>query len=131
MDYASKNKKATIGIRGMTCNSCVKTIEQNLGDSPGVIFIKVSLRDEEGVMTFSPLKTTVDTLVQEIVDMGFEASLKSVFDAETGEKPKCEVNDKNMVSIELHEGMSFVVFSSLRLGARLLRRWGRVGGGGG
>lgn len=107
MDYVSKNKKATIGIKGMTCNSCVKTIEQNLGEFPGVLSIKVSLSNEEGIVVFSPLKTNAEKLVQEIEDSGFEASLKSVFDAEPEEEPKCEVIEKNMVSIELHEGNVF------------------------
>ena len=130
MDCVSKSKKATISIKGMTCNSCVKTIEQNLGEFPGVLSIKVSLSNEEGVVIFSPLKTNADTLVQEIEDSGFEASLKSVFEAESEEEPKCEANDKNMVSIELHEGMSFDFSSMMSIQGWVADKVGQRGGGG-
>ena len=106
MDTVSNTKKAKISIKGMTCNSCVKTIEQNIRGLPGVLSIKVSLSNEEGIVIFSSSKTTADTLVEEIEDSGFDASLKSVVDVEPSEEPISDVNEKNMVSIELHEGMS-------------------------
>ena len=110
MDPVSNNKKATIGIKGMTCHSCVKTIEQNLGERPGVISIVVSLSNEEGTVIFSTSKTNADTLVQEIEDSGFDASLKSVVDVDSGEKLKRDDNKKGMVSIELAEGRSEIPF---------------------
>ncbi len=114
MDPVAKSKKATIGIKGMTCHSCVKTIEQNLGELPGVISINVSLSNEEGIVIFSPSKTNADTLVQEIEDSGFDASLKSDVDAEPGEESTSDKDDKHMVSIELHDGMNNILCMGLQ-----------------
>jgi Cu+-exporting ATPase len=106
MDPVSNNQKATIGIKGMTCHSCVKTIEQNLGELPGVISVNVSLSNEEGTVIFSTLKTNAETLVQVIEDSGFDASLKSVVEVQEGKKLKSDNEKKGMVSIELDEGTS-------------------------
>ncbi|CAB4000640.1 Copper-transporting ATPase 2 [Paramuricea clavata] len=112
MDSVTKTRKAIIGIQGMTCHSCVKQIEQNLGEQPGVISIKVSLSDEEGTVIFSLSKTNADRLVQEIEDSGFDASLKSVVEVEHEEQLTSEVNDKNMVSTELHGDESKLIVSA-------------------
>ena len=109
MDSVTKTRKAIIGIQGMTCHSCVKQIEQNLGDQPGVISIKVSLSDEEGIIIFSLSKTNADRLVQKIEDSGFDASLKSVVEVEHEQEFTTEVNDKNMVSIELRGGIFEII----------------------
>ena len=106
MDPVSNNQKATIGIKGMTCHSCVKTIEQNLGELPGVISVNVSLSNEEGTVIFSTLKTNAETLVQVIEDSGFDASLKSVVEVQPEKKLKSDNEKKGMVSIELDEGTS-------------------------
>ncbi|XP_064610075.1 copper-transporting ATPase 1-like isoform X2 [Liolophura sinensis] len=62
-----------IGIKGMTCNSCVKTIEGKLSEHPGVSSIKVSLAEETGTIEYWPNKVTPKQLEEAIDDMGFEA----------------------------------------------------------
>lgn len=71
-------QKAIIQITGMTCHSCVNTIQHNVGDLEGVLSVNVSLSNQEGIVVFVPAKITVETLVCEIEDTGFDASLKSV-----------------------------------------------------
>ena len=71
-------QKAIIQITGMTCHSCVNTIQHNVGDLEGVLSVNVSLSNQEGIVVFVPAKITVETLVGEIEDTGFDASLKSV-----------------------------------------------------
>lgn len=66
----------TVGIKGMTCQSCVKTIQDKISDHPGVKSIKVSLENESGLIVYYPTRTTPKMLADAIDDMGFEASVK-------------------------------------------------------
>ncbi|XP_041356839.1 LOW QUALITY PROTEIN: copper-transporting ATPase 1-like [Gigantopelta aegis] len=75
---SSKKAKLTnivIKIQGMTCQSCVKTIENKISDHHGVKRIKVSLADQKAEVTFYPDKVSSITLRDAINNMGFEASL--------------------------------------------------------
>ncbi|XP_071951296.1 copper-transporting ATPase 1-like isoform X2 [Antedon mediterranea] len=65
-----------IAIEGMTCESCVRNIQQFIGDDLGVNNIKVSLEKNEAVIKFNSLVTTTQQLCDKIEDMGFGASLK-------------------------------------------------------
>ena len=71
------NTEVKISVKGMTCHSCVKTIEQGMLNQPGVKAVEVSLKNEEAVIQYNPLLTDPGTLREAIDDMGFEASLLS------------------------------------------------------
>lgn len=68
-------RMAVIGVDGMTCMSCVKTIEGNLSDVPGVLGIKVSLDLKKADIKYDPSCTSPEKLRDAIEDMGFEASI--------------------------------------------------------
>ncbi|KAK7500531.1 hypothetical protein BaRGS_00008106 [Batillaria attramentaria] len=68
-------KLMVVTIKGMTCNSCVKTIEGKLSEHPAVKSIKVSLSDEKGTIEYNAAKTSPQMLVDAIEDMGFDAAL--------------------------------------------------------
>lgn len=74
-DCQEQNKTVTLSVKGMTCHSCVKTIEKGMLIHPGVSSVKVSLPDEEAVIQYNPLFTDELSLKEAINDMGFEASL--------------------------------------------------------
>ncbi|KAM3585147.1 uncharacterized protein V6R79_009024 [Siganus canaliculatus] len=65
----------TIWIVGMTCNSCVQSIEGRVSQMPGVQSIVVSLKEEKGTVAFDPSATEPEQLRAAVEDMGFEASL--------------------------------------------------------
>lgn len=65
----------TIHIEGMTCNSCVQSIEGMIGQRKGVRSAKVSLAEHQGVFEYDPLLTTPEELREAIDDMGFDAYL--------------------------------------------------------
>ncbi|XP_074651916.1 copper-transporting ATPase 1-like [Tubulanus polymorphus] len=73
-----KYSNISIDIRGMTCNSCVKTIESLLSECKGIVTVKVTLADEKGDFTFDPDLITIKQIIEHIEDMGFEASLPDV-----------------------------------------------------
>lgn len=66
----------TIWIVGMTCNSCVQSIEGRISQMTAVQSITVSLKEEKGTITFDPSLTEPEQLRAAIEDMGFEASLR-------------------------------------------------------
>jgi len=68
-----KSKKAVIDIKGMTCNSCVQSIEKMISNVHGVVSIKVSLENENAVVFYRPDEITPKKICEEIDDMGFEA----------------------------------------------------------
>lgn len=72
---------ATIRISGMTCNSCVQSIEGMISQRPGVQSIKVSLKEEKGMVSFNPTLTSAEELRASIEDMGFEAKLDKGIDS--------------------------------------------------
>ncbi|MBN3276796.1 ATP7A ATPase, partial [Polyodon spathula] len=65
----------TVCVEGMICNSCVQTIEQQVGNLQGVHDIQVSLINKDAVVVFDPSLQTPESLREAIEDMGFEASL--------------------------------------------------------
>nr|CAI5868018.1 unnamed protein product [Callosobruchus analis] len=70
--------KCVIDIKGMTCNSCVQSIEGMISTKEGVKSIKVDLKKAEGYVEFLPNEVTPEQLAEQIEDMGFEAYVKSV-----------------------------------------------------
>ncbi|XP_076850232.1 copper-transporting ATPase 1 [Brachyhypopomus gauderio] len=64
-----------IHIEGMTCNSCVRTIEDTISQKKGVRSAQVSLANHQGTFEYDPLVTTPEELREAIEDMGFDAFL--------------------------------------------------------
>uniref|UniRef100_A0A1A8J3V2 P-type Cu(+) transporter n=1 Tax=Nothobranchius kuhntae TaxID=321403 RepID=A0A1A8J3V2_NOTKU len=64
-----------IHIEGMTCNSCVQSIENVIAQRKGVMSAKVSLVDHQGTFEYDPLLTTPEELRAAIQDIDFDATL--------------------------------------------------------
>lgn len=69
-------QQAMIMIKGMTCNSCVESIEEVISQKTGVHAITVDLKEQKGLITFDPSVTCAAELRDAIEDMGFEASIE-------------------------------------------------------
>uniref|UniRef100_A0A9J8AF42 Copper-transporting ATPase 2 n=1 Tax=Cyprinus carpio carpio TaxID=630221 RepID=A0A9J8AF42_CYPCA len=70
-----KESEVKIQVQGMTCQSCVRSIEERIGSLEGVVGVQVSLSDKEASLRFNPATVTPEVLRKHIEDMGFEASL--------------------------------------------------------
>ncbi|NXL48557.1 ATP7B ATPase, partial [Podilymbus podiceps] len=68
---------AVIRIDGMTCNSCVQSIEGTISQRQGVQHIAVSLADRTGTIHYDPAVTSGEEIRAAIEDMGFDASVLS------------------------------------------------------
>ncbi|CAN2389666.1 Copper-transporting ATPase [Pristimantis euphronides] len=69
------SKVTLVNIVGMTCNSCVQSIEGFISQKPGVKTISVSLANKNGTIEYDPTVTSPESIREAIEDMGFDASL--------------------------------------------------------
>lgn len=69
------NETIQLEIRGMTCASCVTSIEKALKSHQGISYVSVALLAERATVTFDPLDIQPDTIRKIICDAGFEAKV--------------------------------------------------------
>ncbi|KNC81995.1 hypothetical protein SARC_05708 [Sphaeroforma arctica JP610] len=62
-----------LSIEGMTCNSCVQSIESTVGEAKGVRRVSVSLDMGEASVEYAADEITADEIVDLVNEMGFEA----------------------------------------------------------
>lgn len=62
-------------IRGMTCASCVTSIEKALKSHKGISYVSVALLAERATVDYDPLYILPDTIADIINDAGFEAKV--------------------------------------------------------
>uniref|UniRef100_A0A452UZB1 Copper-transporting ATPase 2 n=1 Tax=Ursus maritimus TaxID=29073 RepID=A0A452UZB1_URSMA len=76
---SSSGLEAVVKLRveGMTCQSCVSSIEGKLGKLQGVVRVRVSLGTQEAVITYQPYLIQPQDLRDRVNDMGFEAVIKN------------------------------------------------------
>ncbi|KAG7093698.1 hypothetical protein E1B28_007353 [Marasmius oreades] len=67
--------KCELRIQGMTCGACVEAIEGMLRQQEGIHSVKVALLAERGTVEFNPQKWDIDKIMNEISDIGFDATL--------------------------------------------------------
>ncbi|CAG2057060.1 unnamed protein product [Timema podura] len=63
-------------VEGMTCQSCVHTIEQTLGTKPGVQTVQIHLEEKEAKVVYDSSTTNPDEICSAIEEMGFDAAVK-------------------------------------------------------
>ncbi|XP_047409631.1 copper-transporting ATPase 2 isoform X5 [Sciurus carolinensis] len=71
----SQTATSTISILGMTCQSCVKSIEGRISSLKGIVSIKVSLEQGSATVKYVPSLMNLQQICHQIEDMGFEASI--------------------------------------------------------
>ena len=72
------NQQITIPVQGMTCASCVRTVERSLKKVPGVSEATVNLATERATISYESGQTGVNDLVKKVQDIGFEVPTASV-----------------------------------------------------
>ncbi|XP_001363336.2 copper-transporting ATPase 1 isoform X1 [Monodelphis domestica] len=95
-------QETVINIDGMTCNSCVQSIEGVISKKTGVKCIRVSLTNSTGIIEYDPLLTSPETLREAIEDMGFDATLKDS-DKETFGKTAIRTHSKEETKPLIHD----------------------------
>jgi len=64
----------TLGISGMTCGGCVRSVTNVLKAQDGVAKADVSLENKNAVVEFDPGKVQVEQLKRSVVEAGFEVA---------------------------------------------------------
>ncbi|XP_065578024.1 copper-transporting ATPase 1-like isoform X2 [Artemia franciscana] len=76
----SSDGEVELKICGMTCASCVHSIESNVMKVKGVLSASVSLGTQKGKFTFKPSVTGPRDIIEHIQNLGFDASLLTASD---------------------------------------------------
>lgn len=61
-------------ISGMTCQSCVKNIQNTLTQRSGVLRARVVLEENAGYFDYDPRETTAAQIANDVDDMGFDCA---------------------------------------------------------
>ncbi|CAH0761961.1 unnamed protein product [Diatraea saccharalis] len=69
-----------VSINGMTCQSCVRSIEGSVSELPGVHHVKVELSEHAGYFRYDPRVCSVEAIRSHIEDMGFDVPPDNVDD---------------------------------------------------
>jgi len=91
-------KTATIIIKGMTCNSCVKNIETNIQTKLGIEQIKVNLETGTAAVTYDSNLTAPDLIAAEIQDVN-----PAKFTAKIGSNSTCCIYISEALEDEYHK----------------------------
>ncbi|KAF8966249.1 Cu-transporting P-type ATPase [Flammula alnicola] len=104
-----RSERCELRVEGMTCGSCVESIEGMLRDQKGIHSIKVALLTERAVVDYDPELWTAAKLTNEISDIGFDATLIPTRQPlPRQEQEKCELRVEGMTCgscVEAIEGM--------------------------
>ncbi|KAJ3208379.1 ATPase Cu transporting protein 7B [Clydaea vesicula] len=90
----------TVGIQGMTCQSCVKSIESQLKTLEGLISAKVNLSQENADIKFDTAKLSQSLILETIENCGFETNLSFTMDEPKQNLTKIN-NNENFIKIIL------------------------------
>ena len=71
-------KTLELGVRGMTCASCVGRVERGLNKVGGVETATVNLATERATVTYDPATTTPQMLIDKVKDVGYEPVTSTV-----------------------------------------------------
>lgn len=67
--------KTELKITGMSCQHCVASIEQTVGELAGVKKIKVNLKKEKAKIKFDDAQLDLKMILTAIADLGFHAEV--------------------------------------------------------
>ncbi|MHA2407070.1 MAG: copper ion binding protein, partial [Candidatus Ranarchaeia archaeon] len=73
--YSVIRQSVVFEIRGMSCASCVKTIEDGIGKLPGIYSVVVNLATERASVEFNPDSISVSEIKRAVKNLGFEAQV--------------------------------------------------------
>jgi Cu+-exporting ATPase len=71
-------KKTSFGVSGMTCASCVETIQRSLADLQGIDTANVNLATERATISYDPQKVDIEKIKKAVQDAGYDVVLNIV-----------------------------------------------------
>lgn len=98
MGGSSKDMTVTVGIKGMSCSSCVAKIEGDIQKLVGVHSISISLMGEKGVIVFDPVAISTEGIVTAIRALGYDCQVLETKSASQGSKQTLKLVISNVLS---------------------------------
>ena len=80
--------QVSIGVKGMTCASCVKVVEDSLMAVDGIFSASVNLATEKVSVRYNPEQVTVPVMKAVITDAGYEPIEAETLDTEMAERER-------------------------------------------
>src|SRR5713226_711650 len=71
---STAESRAMLALEGMTCASCAMRIEKGLKKVPGVKEASVNLATERASVTYDPLQTDIEQMIQKVDAVGYKAT---------------------------------------------------------
>ena len=94
---ATKNMLSkTFEIEGMTCASCVQSIEKSVGKLAGVSKVAVNLATEKMTVTFDEELASVSNIIGAVTDTGYKAIPENSETASSDDKDKRQAQIKDL-----------------------------------
>lgn len=90
-----------VSIQGMTCQSCVKSIENVVAELPGVSSVVVDLAGASGTVHHDPWTISGKQVADRIDDMGFESKVISTSDLVTEETNPLLQQSSTSIAIDI------------------------------
>lgn len=127
----SNSKMARIKIHGMTCASCVATIEKAVGNLDGVSGVQVNLSSEQASLVYDPAKVSMDEIEKTVDQLGYKVVHEKVSVKVGGmhcascvatlEKALGNVNGVASVSVNLNTEQASIAYNPAVAGIEALR----------
>lgn len=87
---------ANFKLGGISCASCVKTIEQAIRSLPGVQESSVNFATEEANIEYDAAHLTTDQIIKAVKDSGYQAQLLLPLDIAPEESPGKSLEQKQL-----------------------------------
>ncbi|MFP4297113.1 MAG: heavy metal translocating P-type ATPase [Spirulinaceae cyanobacterium] len=100
-------------VKGMKCAGCVKSVEGQLLQNPGVISARVNLITEVAVVQYETDKVKPETLVQTLSDRGFPSQLRNPETATTAQSLEADESEQKSAQTQLAIATILLLFSGL------------------
>ena len=70
--YEAEKETRTVQVLGMSCSTCVETVEDAVREVTGVVDVNASYASDEAVVTYNPSQTELDAVYDAVEAAGYE-----------------------------------------------------------
>ncbi len=91
--YEAAAETVAVGVADMSCANCAETIEESLGDSPGVVKAEVNFATDDARVTYNPADTSLSDIYDAIERAGYTPVRADDGREESDEERRAEARD--------------------------------------
>ncbi len=120
----------TLSIGGMSCASCVNTVEEAVGELDGVLSASVNLVTEKLTVRYDPQRVRVAQIKKAVVDAGYQVMEAQTLDLEKEMRAKETLRQKRLLLLSLALAMPTMIIMLIMdftdLWHHFLMEWGNL-----